>query len=165
VSSPSSLNGGNFIFIAPIISEPLPRVATVRPSLCRSFEASPPSAAECLFKTTGVEAETIHRLLEVSPELQADLGRFTRNEAQPLKCGLLVVDETSMVDVVLMNRLLRGLLPNASLDRFLQQAEIIQITGRSYRLRHAAAANRPEKKAAAPDKPIPDKAGAAESKP
>jgi DNA replication protein DnaC len=52
----------------------------------------------------------------------------------------------------------------AILDRFLQQAEIIQITGRSYRLRHAATPNLPEKKAADPEKQIPDKTGAAERK-
>ena len=41
-------------------------------------------------------------------------GGFTRNEARPLECDLLVVDETSMVDVRLMNNLLRALPSNAS---------------------------------------------------
>jgi len=54
---------------------------------------------------------TIHRFLEVNP----GSGGFTRNEGRPLECDLLVVDETSMVDVLLMNNLLRALPPNASL--------------------------------------------------
>src|SRR5499427_1892653 len=52
-------------------------------------------AAKRLAETTGLEAKTIHRLLEIDP----GTGRFTRNESNPLACGLLVVDETSMVDV------------------------------------------------------------------
>ena len=68
-------------------------------------------AAKRLSETTGVEAKTIHRLLEVQPAT----GSFTRNEASPLDCDLLVVDETSMVDVPLMNHLLRALPPSASL--------------------------------------------------
>ncbi len=62
-------------------------------------------AAKRLSEATGMEARTIHRLLEVAP------GRagFLRNESNPLECDLLVVDETSMVDVPLMNSLLRAL--------------------------------------------------------
>src|SRR6516162_1138577 len=66
-------------------------------------------AAKRLTETTGVEAKTIHRLLEIDPAT----GRFSRNEAHPLSCGLLVVDETSMVDVPLMHSLLRAV-PNQS---------------------------------------------------
>jgi exodeoxyribonuclease V alpha subunit len=62
-------------------------------------------AAKRLTETTGLEAKTIHRLLEIDP----GTGRFTRNESNPLACGLLVVDETSMVDVPLMHSLLRAL--------------------------------------------------------
>ena len=68
-------------------------------------------AAKRLSDTTGVEAKTIHRLLEVSP----GSGGFTRNEGRPLECDLLVADEISMVDVILMNHLLRALPRNASL--------------------------------------------------
>src|SRR5215469_938440 len=66
-------------------------------------------AAKRLAETTGLEAKTIHRLLEIDP----GTGRFTRNESNPLACGLLVVDETSMVDVPLMHSLLRAV-PNCS---------------------------------------------------
>jgi exodeoxyribonuclease V alpha subunit len=68
-------------------------------------------AAKRLSETTGVEAKTIHRLLEVQPAT----GSFGRNEGNPLDCELLVVDETSMVDVTLMANLLRALPPKASL--------------------------------------------------
>jgi hypothetical protein len=52
----------------------------------------------------------------------------------------------------------------AILDRFLQQAEIIQITGRSYRLRNAATPTPPQNQKAETDKPIPDKSAAAPKK-
>jgi exodeoxyribonuclease V alpha subunit len=66
-------------------------------------------AAKRLTETTGLEAKTIHRLLEIDPST----GRFTRNESNPLACSLLVVDETSMVDVPLMHALVRAV-PNPS---------------------------------------------------
>jgi exodeoxyribonuclease V alpha subunit len=62
-------------------------------------------AAKRLTETTGLEAKTIHRLLEVDPAT----GRFQRNEDKPLECDMLIVDETSMVDVLLMYALLRAL--------------------------------------------------------
>jgi exodeoxyribonuclease V alpha subunit len=68
-------------------------------------------AAKRLSETTGLEAKTIHRLLEVD----ARNGGFLRNETRPLECDLLVVDETSMVDVPLMHHLLRALPATASL--------------------------------------------------
>jgi exodeoxyribonuclease V alpha subunit len=64
-------------------------------------------AAKRLADTTGLEAKTIHRLLEIDP----GTGRFSRDESNPLACDLLVVDETSMVDVLLMHSLVRAL-PN-----------------------------------------------------
>ena len=68
-------------------------------------------AAKRLNETTGLEAKTIHRMLEVKPGSTS----FLRNESNPLDCDLLVVDECSMVDVPLMNHLLRALPSNASL--------------------------------------------------
>jgi exodeoxyribonuclease V alpha subunit len=61
-------------------------------------------AAKRMTETTGREAKTIHRLLETNPKT----GGFRRNEDNPLSCDLLVVDETSMVDIVLMNALLKA---------------------------------------------------------
>jgi exodeoxyribonuclease V alpha subunit len=61
-------------------------------------------AAKRMSETTGREARTIHRLLEINPRN----GSFKRNEENPLDCDVLVVDETSMVDVLLMNSLLKA---------------------------------------------------------
>ncbi len=83
------------------------RAKKVRCLLC----APTGRAAKRLSESTGVQARTIHRLLEVQP----GKGGFLRNEGNPLACDLLVVDETSMVDVPLMSALLRALPPNASL--------------------------------------------------
>jgi exodeoxyribonuclease V alpha subunit len=68
-------------------------------------------AAKRLTESTGAEAKTIHRLLEV----QAGSGRFGRNQESPLACDLLIVDETSMVDVPLMSHFLRALPMDAGL--------------------------------------------------
>ena len=83
------------------------RAKKVRCQLC----APTGRAAKRLSETTGMEAKTIHRLLEVLP----GTGGFSHNEDNPLDCDLLVVDETSMVDVPLMNYLLRALPERASL--------------------------------------------------
>ena len=62
-------------------------------------------AAKRMTEATGFEAKTIHRLLEVDPKT----GGFKRNESNPLDCNLLVVDETSMVDVMLMQALMKAI--------------------------------------------------------
>ncbi len=64
-------------------------------------------AAKRLAESTGREAKTIHRLLEYDP----GIGGFRRGKENPLDVDLLVVDETSMADVVLMNQLLRAVPP------------------------------------------------------
>jgi exodeoxyribonuclease V alpha subunit len=61
-------------------------------------------AAKRMTEATGFEAKTIHRLLEVDPRT----GGFKRDEDNPLDCDLLVVDEASMVDVMLMQALMRA---------------------------------------------------------
>jgi exodeoxyribonuclease V alpha subunit len=61
-------------------------------------------AAKRLSEATGLEAKTIHRLLQ----FQAGPDGFSRNEERPLDCDLLVVDEMSMVDVTLMHKLLKA---------------------------------------------------------
>ena len=62
-------------------------------------------------ESTGIEAKTIHRLLEVDPSS----GRFGKNESNRLDCDLLIIDETSMVDVVLMHSLLKAVPQRAGL--------------------------------------------------
>ncbi len=68
-------------------------------------------AAKRMNEATGLEAKTIHRLLEVDPKG----GGFRRDNENPLDCDLLVVDETSMVDVLLMNALVRAIPDKAAL--------------------------------------------------
>ncbi len=68
-------------------------------------------AAKRMTEATGFEAKTIHRLLEVDPKT----GGFKRGEDHPLDCDLLVVDETSMVDVMLMQALLKAVPLEAAL--------------------------------------------------
>jgi exodeoxyribonuclease V alpha subunit len=68
-------------------------------------------AAKRLTETTGHEARTIHRLLEFDPSI----GGFKRGAAQLLELDLLVVDEASMVDIVLMYQLARAVPPHACL--------------------------------------------------
>ena len=68
-------------------------------------------AAKRMTEATGFEAKTIHRLLEVDPRG----GGFKRGTDNPLDCDLLVIDETSMVDVLLMQALLKAVPDNAAL--------------------------------------------------
>src|SRR6266404_2873781 len=62
-------------------------------------------AAKRLTETTGLEAKTIHRLLEFDP---TSMG-FVHGHTNPLRADLIVVDEVSMVDIVLMSQLLRAI--------------------------------------------------------
>ena len=68
-------------------------------------------AAKRMNEAAGLEAKTIHRLLEVDPKG----GGFRRDSENPLDCDLLVVDETSMVDVLLMNALVKAIPDKAAL--------------------------------------------------
>ncbi|MEJ2025764.1 MAG: AAA family ATPase, partial [Deltaproteobacteria bacterium] len=68
-------------------------------------------AAKRMSETTGFDAKTIHRLLEYS--LQK--GGFQKNENKPLDVDLLVVDEVSMIDTILMHYLLKATPPQATL--------------------------------------------------
>jgi exodeoxyribonuclease V alpha subunit len=68
-------------------------------------------AAKKIFEATKHDARTIHRLLEFSPKG----GRFKKNEDDPLDADLIVVDEVSMVDTVLMFQLLKAVPPRATL--------------------------------------------------
>lgn len=72
---------------------------------CRVTLCAPTGrAAKRLSESTEQEATTIHRLLE----FDASQFDFKRNESFPLQTDLLIVDESSMVDIVLMNKLLRA---------------------------------------------------------
>ena len=68
-------------------------------------------AAKRMSEATGYEAKTIHRLLEFDPKT----GGFKRGQEKPIDCDLLVVDEASMVDVLLMQSLLKAVPDNGAL--------------------------------------------------
>lgn len=68
-------------------------------------------AAKRMTEATGMEAKTIHRLLELDPKTFG----FKRDEENPLDCDLLVIDESSMVDVMLMQALLKAVPDHAAL--------------------------------------------------
>jgi exodeoxyribonuclease V alpha subunit len=61
-------------------------------------------AAKRLSEATGMEAKTIHRLLEFKPP-----EGFKKNQESPLECDVLILDETSMVDITLINNLMKAL--------------------------------------------------------
>lgn len=68
-------------------------------------------AAKRMTETTGHTAKTIHRLLEYS----MSEGGFQKDSDKPLKCDLLIVDEASMIDTVLMHHLLKAVPHGATL--------------------------------------------------
>lgn len=78
----------------------------------RILLASPTGrAAKRLAEVTGKDAKTIHRLLEYSPKE----GGFKRNEDNPLEADMVIIDEASMVDILLMNHLLKAMPAEATL--------------------------------------------------
>jgi exodeoxyribonuclease V alpha subunit len=68
-------------------------------------------AAKKLSETTGRKAKTIHRLLEYSPKR----GIFTKNSENPIQAEVIILDEVSMIDILLMNNLLKAVLPGTLL--------------------------------------------------
>lgn len=68
-------------------------------------------AAKRITETSGYPASTIHRLLEYSFSEDEDQLRFTRSEENPLDAQALIVDEASMIDLLLMNALVSAIRP------------------------------------------------------
>jgi exodeoxyribonuclease V alpha subunit len=130
-------------------------------------------AAKRLSESTGHQASTIHRLLEFDP----GVGHFKRHRENPLDVDLLVMDEASMVDIVLMNQLLRAVPPWACLVlvgdvdqlpsvgpgsvladliaskavKVVRLTEIFRQAGQSHIVRAAHAVNHGEEPRSAPD--------------
>ncbi len=77
-----------------------------------SLAAPTGRAAKRMSEATSYEAKTIHRLLEITPntsENSNNIGtHFERNEDNPLEADVLIIDEVSMVDIFLMNALLKA---------------------------------------------------------
>lgn len=74
-------------------------------------------AAKRMSETSGREAQTIHRLLEINSGMGEDNGNidFKINESQPLEADAVIVDEFSMVDIYLLHALLKALVPGTRL--------------------------------------------------
>ena len=73
------------------------------------FLAAPTGrAAKRMSETTGYEARTIHRMLELNGGMEGSAG-FERNEMNPLETDVIIIDEMSMVDITLMNALLKAI--------------------------------------------------------
>ncbi len=79
--------------------------------LCIRLAAPTGRAANRMTEATGWEAQTIHRLLELSGDLEESSSgvRFDRNEQNPLEADVVIIDEMSMVDIYLMHALLSAL--------------------------------------------------------
>ena len=71
-------------------------------------------AAKRMSETTGFEARTIHRMLEVNGGAEGT-GGFERNEKNPLETDVIIIDEMSMVDITLMYALLKAILAGTRL--------------------------------------------------
>lgn len=71
-------------------------------------------AAKRMTETTGEEAKTIHRLLEMAFDSD-DRLIFTKNEEEPINADVIIVDEASMIDIFLMDNLLKAMSPKTRL--------------------------------------------------
>lgn len=70
-------------------------------------------AAKRMSEVTGLEAKTIHRLLGV--QRSGDKQVFSKNEENPLSADVIIADEMSMVNILLMSAFLRAVKPGARL--------------------------------------------------
>lgn len=66
-------------------------------------------AAKRMTETTGKEAKTIHRLLEIS--FMEENSTFSKDEESPIEADVIIIDEASMIDILLMNSLLKAINP------------------------------------------------------
>ncbi|MBO5260167.1 MAG: ATP-dependent RecD-like DNA helicase [Agathobacter sp.] len=79
------------------------------------FLAAPTGrAAKRMSETTGFEARTIHRMLELNGGMEGNAG-FERNEQNPLETDVIIIDEMSMVDISLMYSLLKAVVAGTRL--------------------------------------------------
>lgn len=73
-------------------------------------------AAKRMSEATGRTAQTVHRMLEIEFQPGEDTNQtFSRNEENPLEADVIIVDEMSMVDILLMNHLLKAVTPGTRL--------------------------------------------------
>lgn len=80
------------------------------------FLAAPTGrAAKRMSETTGFEARTIHRMLEINGGIDGSSAGFERNEQNPLETDVIIIDEMSMVDINLMYALLKAIVAGTRL--------------------------------------------------
>ena len=82
------------------------------------FLAAPTGrATKRMTETTGYEARTIHRMLELNGSFaeEGKRAKFERNEENPLNADVIIIDEMSMVDILLFQSLLRAIMPGTRL--------------------------------------------------
>jgi len=72
-------------------------------------------AAKRMSEATGFEAKTIHRLLEIGYIGNGSELQFSRNEENPIDADVIIIDEMSMIDILLMNHLLKAVSPGTRL--------------------------------------------------
>ena len=72
-------------------------------------------AAKRMSQAAGMEAKTIHRLLEYAPSMDERVMVFGKNEGNQLEADVIIIDEVSMVDVLLMYNLLKAIKPGTRL--------------------------------------------------
>ena len=72
-------------------------------------------AAKRMSEATGMEARTIHRMLELTGGAEDERQVFQRDENNPLSTDVVIIDEMSMVDIFLMNSLLKAIVPGMRL--------------------------------------------------
>ena len=82
----------------PCDNKNIPKAQCKSPACCPTGRA-----AKRMSEATGMEAKTIHRLLEYKPP-----EGYKKNAESPLECDVLIIDETSMVDIILMYNLLKA---------------------------------------------------------
>jgi exodeoxyribonuclease V alpha subunit len=109
VSKTCVITGGPGVGKTTLVNSILKTLAAKR--VVMALAAPTGRAAKRLAESSGMEAMTLHRLLETDPAE----GGFKRNEHNPLDCQLLVIDEASMIDVMLMYATLKALPPSAAL--------------------------------------------------
>ena len=109
VSKVCVITGGPGVGKTTLVNSILKTLAAKRIAI--ALAAPTGRAAKRLAESVGMEAMTLHRLLETDPAE----GGFKRNETNPLDCQLLVVDEASMVDVMLMHATMKALPVTAAL--------------------------------------------------
>lgn len=72
-------------------------------------------AAKRITETTGKEAKTLHRLLEIIKLDDKDIDSFLEYEVKQVEADVVIVDEASMIDCMMMNNLLKGIKPTTQI--------------------------------------------------